>query len=124
MCIDIVDICSGIANGQISSILDRAVCQQYSHILFQDNNLSKSQWIFTKIDTCMCIDIVEISFGIAHCQISSIFDKVICPGNLIMAGNYPWFHICLLLLLCFIEFFVFNANIVDPDQMPHSAASD
>ena len=25
---------------------------------------------------------------------------------------------------CFIEFPVFNANSVDPDQMPHSVASD
>ena len=29
-----------------------------------------------------------------------------------------------LLLLCFIKISVSNANIVDPDQMPHSAASD
>ena len=28
------------------------------------------------------------------------------------------------LLLCFKEIPVFNANSVDPDQMPHSAASD
>ena len=34
---------------------------------FQDSNLSKSQWIFTKFD--VCIDIVEICFGIAHQQI-------------------------------------------------------
>ena len=38
---------------------------------FQDNNLSKPQWIFTKFD--VCIDFVEICFGIAHRQISSIF---------------------------------------------------
>ena len=31
-----------------------------------------------------------------------------------------WF----LSLLCFTEIPVFNANSVDPDQMPHSAASD
>ena len=29
-----------------------------------------------------------------------------------------------LLFLCFIEILVFNANSVDPDQMPHSVASD
>ena len=29
----------------------------------------------------MCIDIVEISLGIAHRKISSIFDRVICPGH-------------------------------------------
>ena len=35
---------------------------------FPDDNLSKNQWIFTKLD--MCIDIVEIWFGIANGQIS------------------------------------------------------
>ena len=45
--------------------------------LFQDNNLSKSQWIFTKLE--MCIDIVEIWFGIAFGYITSIFDIVISP---------------------------------------------
>ena len=44
---------------------------------FQDNNLSNSQWIFTKFD--MCIDIVKICFGIAHWQISSTFDKSYLP---------------------------------------------
>ena len=39
---------------------------------FPDDNLSKHQWIFTKFG--MCIDIVEIWFGIANGQISSIFD--------------------------------------------------
>ena len=43
---------------------------------FQDNNFSKHQWIFTKLG--MCIDIVEICYGIANGQISSIFDGVIC----------------------------------------------
>ena len=44
---------------------------------FPDNNLSKHQWIFTKLG--LCIDIVEIWFEIANGQISSIFDGVICP---------------------------------------------
>ena len=30
----------------------------------------------------------------------------------------------LLLLLCFIEILLFNANCVDPDQMLHSVAAD
>ena len=34
----------------------------------QDDNLSKHQWIFTKLG--MCIDVVEIRFGIANGQIS------------------------------------------------------
>ena len=43
---------------------------------FPDDNLSKHQWIFTKLG--MCIDIVEIWFEIANGQISSNFDGVIC----------------------------------------------
>ena len=38
-------------------------------VSFQDDNFSKHQWIFTKLG--MCIDIVEIWFGIANGQISS-----------------------------------------------------
>ena len=48
-------------------------------ILFSDDNLSKHQWIFTKFG--LCIDIVEIWFGIADGQISSDFDGVICPRH-------------------------------------------
>ena len=40
------------------------------------DNLSKHKWIFIKFG--MCIDIVEIWFGIANGQISSNFDRVIC----------------------------------------------
>ena len=47
--------------------------------LFLDDNLSKCQWIFTKLG--MCIDIVEIWFEIANGQISSIFDGVICSRH-------------------------------------------
>ena len=46
---------------------------------FPDDNLSKPQWIFTKLG--MCIDIVEVCFGIANGQISSNFDGVICPRH-------------------------------------------
>ena len=42
---------------------------------FPDDNLSKHQWIFTKLG--MCIDIVEIWFRIANGQISSNFEGVI-----------------------------------------------
>ena len=60
-----------------------SVCQSYVplsvHFSFPDDNLSKYQWIFTKLG--VCIDIVEIWFGIANGQISSIFDGVICPRH-------------------------------------------
>ena len=46
---------------------------------FPDDNLSKHQWIFIKLG--MYIDFVEICFGIANGQISSIFDGVICPRH-------------------------------------------
>ena len=55
------------------------VCLCISHtsicVWFLDDNLSK-QWIFTKLG--LCIDIVEIWFGIANGQILSNFDGVIC----------------------------------------------
>ena len=41
-----------------------SVPQSYIRFLFPDDNLSKHQWIFTKLG--MCIDIVEIWFGIAN----------------------------------------------------------
>ena len=40
---------------------------------FPGDNLRKHQWIFTKLG--MYIDIVEIWFGIANGQISSVFDS-------------------------------------------------
>ena len=44
-----------------------------------DDNLTKLWWIFTKLG--MCIDFVEIWFGIANGQISSNFYGVICPRH-------------------------------------------
>ena len=60
MCIDIVEIWFGIANGQISSNFN-GLLPKFS---FPDDNLSKRQWIFTRLG--MCIDIVEIWIGIAN----------------------------------------------------------
>ena len=59
---------------QILSIFDINFCPPPYIFSFPDDNLSKYQWIFTKLG--MCIDIVEIWFGIAIVQISSIFDRV------------------------------------------------
>ena len=36
---------------------------------FPDDNFSKYQWIFTKLNVYTCIDIVEVWFGIAIGQI-------------------------------------------------------
>ena len=75
MCIDIVEICFGIANGQISSIFDRVICNT-SVFYFQDNNLSKSQWIFTKFD--MCIISWRSALGLLIGKFR-LFLTVICP---------------------------------------------
>ena len=51
-----------------------------THIFsFPDDNLNKHQWIFTKLG--VCIDIVEIWFGIANGQILLNFDRVNCPRH-------------------------------------------
>ena len=75
MCIDIVKIWFGIANGQISSNLTELSARDI--FSFPDYNLNKSQGILTKLATC--IDIKKLWFWIANRQISSIFDRVICP---------------------------------------------
>ena len=44
---------------------------------FPADNLSECHWIFTKL--VMCIDIVEICFGIANGQISAKFWQSYLP---------------------------------------------
>ena len=47
---------------------------------FPEDNLIKCQLIFTKLG--MCIDIVEIWFGLANGKLSFIFDRIICPPHI------------------------------------------
>ena len=84
MCIDIVEILFGIANGQISSNLTELSARDI--FSFLDDNLSKCQGSLTKLGTC--IHIMKIWFGIANGQISSIFDRVICPRH----NNGGYYH--------------------------------
>ena len=70
--------CHTIVAGYYGFTLDVRVSVRPS-VVRPDDNLSKLQWIFTKLG--MCIDIVEIWFGIANGQISSNFDGVICPRH-------------------------------------------
>ena len=53
------------------------------HISFLDDSFSKHQWNFTKFG--MCIDTVEIWFGIAIGQTSSNFEGVIARDTLILS---------------------------------------
>ena len=78
MCIDIVEILFGIANGQIRQFFTELSAQDTPIFSFRDYNLSK-QGIFTKL--AICIDIKEIWFGIANGQISSNFYGVMCPRH-------------------------------------------
>ena len=79
LCIDIVEIWFGIANGQILSNFDGCLPETLPDFHFLDDNLSKCQGILTKPGTC--IDMKEFWFGIAYGRISSLFDRVICPRN-------------------------------------------
>ena len=65
--------------GKFYQILTELSARDTPIFSFPDNSLSKHQWIFTKFG--MCIDIVEIWFGIANGQILSNFDGVICPRH-------------------------------------------
>ena len=48
--------------GRFCTVLTELSVRDTSIVSFPDNNLSKSQWIFTKLN--MCIDLVEIWFWI------------------------------------------------------------
>ena len=55
---------------------------KYAHpsvFSFPDEDLGKYQWIFAKLG--MCIDIVEIWFGIANGQIILIVEGDTCPRH-------------------------------------------
>ena len=65
--------------GKFRQILTELFAWDTPIFLFLDNNLSKWQGILTKLGTW--IDIKEICFGIANGQISSMFDRVICPRH-------------------------------------------
>ena len=65
-----LDICVSVH----TSVIRLSVC-----FSFPDDDVSKHQWIFTKLG--MCIDIVDIWFGIANGQISSNFYRVTCSKH-------------------------------------------
>ena len=85
ICIDIVEICFGIDNGQISSIFDSCLPAIHPYFTFGTitSKFTKFQWIFTKFD--MCIYIVEICFGIALWQFRQFLTEL-SAGNMIIAG--------------------------------------
>ena len=89
----------GLLRGKFPQSLTELSAHNMSIFLFPDNNFGKCQWIFTKLGTCMCIDIVEIWFGIANGQISSIFDRVVCLDTSVISCALILWRIGLGLLL-------------------------
>ena len=83
MCIDIVEILFGIANGQILSNFDGVICPRHIFV----------SWLITQVNISgfspngMCIDIVELWFGIAIGRILSNFDGVICPRHIFISRS-------------------------------------
>ena len=75
--------------------------------------LSKHQWISTKLG--MCIDIVEIWFGIANGQISSNFDGVMCPRHtpVFVFRMITWCNVDLTVYCIFFFTFVPTGNMCE-----------
>ena len=65
--------------GKFRQILTELSARDTPIFSFPDDNSSKCEGILTKL--CTCIYIKEIRFGIANWQISSMFDRVICPRH-------------------------------------------
>ena len=66
--------------GKFRQFFTEVSARDRSIFTFPDDNFSKYHWVFTKLG--VCIDIIDIYFGIANGRISSIFDKVICPQHI------------------------------------------
>ena len=69
---------SGLLMGEFCQFLTEFSARDASVFSFPDDNLSKYQRIFSKLG--MCVDIVDIWFGIANGQVSSNFDKNYLPA--------------------------------------------
>ena len=69
----------GLLIGKFGKFLTELAARDTSVFLFLDGNFTKYQWIFIKL---VCIDTVDICFGIANGRISYIFDRVICPQHI------------------------------------------
>ena len=63
----------GLLMGKLPQILTELSAQNTSIVWFPDDNMSKYQWISTRLD--IWINIVEIWLGNANGQISSVFDS-------------------------------------------------
>ena len=88
----------GLLMGKVRQFLTELSARNTSVFYFKDNNLSKSQWIFTKFD--MCIYVMEICFW--DCSVANFvkYDRVICPlhDNCGVLSFHVLFPLCIALL--------------------------
>ena len=75
----------GLLIGKVRQFLTQLSARDTSVFSILDDNFTKCLWIFTKL--LVCIDIVDICFGIAYGRILSIFDRVICPQHIHILGQ-------------------------------------
>ena len=64
--------------GKFRQLLTELSARDTPIFSFSDDNLSKCQGILTTLTTCIHM---KIWFGIANGQISSMFERVICPQH-------------------------------------------
>ena len=76
-------------------------------ISFQDNNLSKSQWIFTKLD--MCIDIVEILLWLLMGKFHHFFYRVTCG---VLLFHFFYLFISFIFILLFFVLFCIEFRLL------------
>ena len=85
----------GLLKGKFHQFLTELSASNMSVFSFMNDNFSNYQWIFTKLG--MHIDIVELCFGIADGQISSIFDSY-------LPVTHQYFHFWMITLVNINEF--------------------
>ena len=113
----------GLLMGKFRPFLTELSACNTSVFYFQDNNLSKSQWIFTKFG--MSIDIVEIfALGLLIGKFRQFLTKL-SAHDMIMAGYYHftfYFMFCPVLFIMFSESYLAFYNITK--EMRHDNGSD
>ena len=91
MCIDIMVIWFGIANGQISLFFTELSARDTPIFSFPDDNLSKHQRIFTKLG--MCIDIVEIGLGLGLGLLMGKFCQILTELSARGTPIFTWVNV-------------------------------
>ena len=70
----------GLLMGKFHLFLKELFARSTSVFYFQDNNLSKSQWIFTKFDMCIYI-LWRAALGLLIGKFRQFLTRVICPRH-------------------------------------------